>query len=231
MGIKGKSGSFKAVCFDKAYLSFVKGLVVLCLILLPLSGCSVKGALKSALGDGSVANTFDLVLDRSAIKRSSRLASQLVITTPIAVKALAGENILVKPSPNEVTYYGGAVWGDRLPKLLQARMVEAIRESRRFRAVSDGSDRISGDVTLSSTIEAFQVEVNGARAQAVVTIHAKLIHASSGKVYASRRFVKQVRASNKDVKSGVNALNQAMNEVLVSMTGWVVKRGRIRIAN
>ena len=196
-----------------------------------LGGCSVSGALKGAFSDTSVAKTYDLVLDRQRIKRSSRLGTQLVISSPVAVKLLAGENILVKPSANEVTYYGGAVWGDRLPKLLQARMVEAVRQTGRFRAVSDGSERINGDVTLATTIEAFQVEVTGESAEANIILHCKLIHVASGKVYSSRRFIKRVGASNREVDAGVVALNSAMNDVLVSMARWIVKRGRLRLSN
>ena len=221
-----------SVNLRRLQLNFFKALMV-CAVLgmlsLGLGGCSVTGALKGAFSNTTPANTYDLVVDRSAIKRSSRLGTQLVVATPVAVKVLAGENILVKPSPNQVNYYGGAVWGDRLPKLLQARIVDAVRETGRFRAVSDGSDRIKGDVTLSTTIEAFQIEVQGERAAAHIICHAKLIHVESGKVYASRRFTEQMPASNREVEAGVEALNRAMNAMLVDMTRWIVRRGRLRL--
>lgn len=213
----------------------VFALRILCILCAPLllgmGGCSLTGAVKGAFSNNTVAKTYDLVLNREAIKRSGRLQTQLVILTPAAVKALSGENILVKPAPNQVTYYGRAVWGDRLPKLLQARMVEAIQQTGRFRGVSDGSDRINGDITLASTIEAFQVEINGEQAEANIICHAKLIHVASGKVYASRRFTQRVPAANREVDAGVEALNEAMNKVLISMANWVVKRGRLRITN
>lgn len=199
--------------------------------LLGLGGCSLTGAVKGAFTDGGPSQTFDLVLDRSLIKQSSRLGTQIVVQSPAAVKALAGDNILVKPSPNEVTYYGDAVWSDRLPKLLQARFVEALQVTGRFRAVSDGSDRISGDITLSTTIQAFQVDVEGERATANVMIFAKLIHVASGKVYASRNFHVSIQAKSRVVADGVHALNDAMNQVLQSMTRWVVRRGRLRMSS
>ncbi len=196
-----------------------------------LGGCSLSGAVKGALSDGTPSQTFDLVLDRDLIKRSSRLSTQIVVQLPAAVKALAGDNILVKPSPTQVTYYGDAVWSDRLPKLLQARMVEALQVSGRFRAVSDGSDRISGDVTLSTTIEAFQVDVEGERATANIMIFAKLIHVASGKVYASRSFKVSLPSKTRVVGDGVDALNEGMNQALQSLTRWVVRRGRLRMGS
>ncbi len=205
--------------------------VALCGLMPALSGCSLSGAVKGALSSGTPSNTYDLVLDRARIKQYSRLDTQLVVASPKAVKVLAGENILVKPSPNQVTYYGGAVWGDRLPKLFQARLIEAIQQSSRFRSVSDGSDRINGDVTLASTIEAFQIEITGEQAEALITVHAQLIHAASGKVYASRRFTEHVSAADRKVEEGVLALNEGMNTVLAAMTRWVVKRGRLRLSN
>lgn len=238
MVIEGLARKLKAVVLELLHLSFqagvlafLKGVMAVGVVLVALGGCSVSGALKGALSNGKPSNTYDLVFDRSRVKRSGRLDTQLLITPPVAVKALAGDNIMVKPSVNQVTYFGGAVWGDRLPNLLQARMVEAVRESGRFRAVSDGSDRISGDVTLATTIEAFQVEVTGERADVLIVLHAKLIHAASGKVYASRRFEQRGGAANRQVEAGVLALNSAMNDVLASMVRWIVKRGRLRLVN
>lgn len=205
--------------------------VALCGLMPALSGCSLSGAVKGALSSGTPSNTYDLVLDRARIKQYSRLDTQLVVASPKAVKVLAGENILVKPSPNQVTYYGRAVWGDRLPKLFQARLIEAIQQSSRFRSVSDGSDRINGDVTLASTLEAFQIEITGEHAEALITVHAQLIHVSSGKVYASRRFTERVSATDRKVEEGVLALNEGMNTVLAAMTRWVVKRGRLRLSS
>lgn len=202
-------------------------LMVMCV---GLGGCSLSGAVKGALsGNSTPSDTYDLVLDTSQIKRGSRLDTQIVVASPVAVRSLASDKILVKPAATQITYYGRSVYSDRLPKLLQARMIEALTASGRFRAVSDGRDRISGDVTLASTIEAFQVEVNGEQARANVSVFVKLIHISSGKVYASRKFISQIPASNREVAGGVEALNSAMNEVLVKITRWAVKRGRLRV--
>jgi len=213
--------------FSRGFL----GLLAILASLLTVGGCSLSGAVKGALSDGTPSQTFDLVLDRNLIKKSRRLSTQIVVQLPAAVKALSGDNILVKPSPTQVTYYGDAVWSDRLPKLLQARVVEALQVSGRFRAVSDGSDRISGDITLSTTIEAFQVDVEGERATANVMIFAKLIHVSTGKVYASRSFQVSLAAKSRVVGDGVDALNEGMNQVLQSLTRWVIRRGRIRMAS
>ena len=162
----------KSICYDARNFAMTSGLrisgqvVIFLAILTVLGGCSLSGIVKGALTDSKPSATYDLVLDHSRIKRAGRLDTQLVVGSPIAVRALAGDNILVKPSPTEVTYYGRSVWSDRLPKLIQARLVEALRISSRFRAVSDGSDRITGDVTMASTIEAFQIEVSGESAEA-----------------------------------------------------------------
>ncbi|GJM02551.1 MAG: hypothetical protein DHS20C08_10520 [Rhodomicrobium sp.] len=213
---------FRASIIFRAAVVFRVAIVLF--VLSALGGCSLTGAVKGAFSNASVSQTYDLVLDHQRVRRAKRLGTQLVVTEPQALRALAGDNILVKPSPNVVTYYGGSIWGDRLPKLLQARFVEAMRVSGRFRAVSDGSDRIKGDVTLATTVEAFQVEVNGARAEAVVIIFAKLIHMESGKVYASKKFSHRVPAATREVAGGVEALNGAMNEMMASLTGWITRR-------
>ena len=213
-------------------LSGAAGRALFCWLFLTLpfflAGCSVSGALKGAFAGYEAGQTYDLVLDQSRIKRTSRVDTQLVVTTPMSVKVLGGENILVKPSANKVTYYGRAVWSDRLPKLLQARIIEAMVLTGRFRDVSDGTERVNGDVSLSTTVEAFQVEVTGERAEAVLMVYAKLIHMDSGKVYASNKFSHRVPAQSREVDAGVEALNQAMNELVAGLSSWVVRRARLR---
>ena len=62
-------------------------------------------------------------------------ALQLTIYPPVAVKTIDTEEILVKSANGRVAYFSGAAWGDRLPRLFQARLVEALANSGAFRAI------------------------------------------------------------------------------------------------
>ena len=84
---------------------------------------------------------------------------QLTIYPPVAVKTIDTEEILVKGANGRVAYFSGAAWGDRLPRLFQARLVEALANSGAFRAILTNQDRVSGDLSLAIEIRDFEVEI------------------------------------------------------------------------
>ena len=85
---------------------------------------------------------------------------QLTIYPPVAVKTIDTEEILVKAANGRVAYFSGAAWGDRLPRLFQARLVEALANSGAFRAILTNQDRVSGDLSLAIEIRDFEVEAS-----------------------------------------------------------------------
>ena len=83
---------------------------------------------------GSPPATFDLQAP-SVEKVHGVRPVQLTIYPPVAVKTIDTEEILVKGAGGRVAYFSGAAWGDRLPRLFQARLVEALANSGAFRAI------------------------------------------------------------------------------------------------
>ncbi len=198
-------------------------LVAGALMCLGLSGCALLGA-----GAGKAPATFDLVAPER-VPRAARSDWQIVVAEPGAVRALAGDRILVRPAPAEIAYYGKAVWADRLPRLLQARLVETLQRSGRFRAVSDGSDRTEADLQLSTTINAFHIEVSGKRATANIALSLKVIEESGGRLIASRGFATRVGAAGRGVGAAVEALNAALREILPRIARWAARIPYVRV--
>ncbi len=88
--------------------------------------------------------TFDLQAPAMEKKRGAS-AVQLMVSPPVAVKTIDTDEILVKGGNGRIAYFSGVAWGDRLPRLFQARLVEALANSGAFRAVLTNQDRVSGD--------------------------------------------------------------------------------------
>ena len=61
---------------------------------------------------------------------------QLVVYEPTAVHALETDRLMVRPSADQVSYYKGIAWSDRLPRLVQARIIETFQNSGAVKAVS-----------------------------------------------------------------------------------------------
>lgn len=188
-----------------------------------LSGILLGGCLGSKV---SPVATYDLVAPKVSTLTAPRPAKfQLVINEPAAVRSLENDRIMVR-SGAKVAYYKGAAWTDRLPRLMQARMVEAFQNTGLVSAVGSRKDRLDADYELSTQVQSFQVEVNQGQAEAHANLYVKVIDGDNGRMVASRGFEARVGTSHNDVGQMVVSLNQAFDEVLRKVVPWVAKRKR-----
>lgn len=171
--------------------------------------------------------TFDLLAPRVSTLTAPKPAKfQLVVNEPSAVRALETDRIMVKPGPAQIAYYKGAAWGDRLPRLIQARMVEAFENAGLVSAVGSRSDRLDADLELASEVRAFQVEIENGQAQARTSLFVKVVDGDSGRVLSSRRFESSRPTSAKNVNEMVVSLNQSFDQVMQEVIPWVAVRRR-----
>lgn len=182
-----------------------------------LAGCSFGGLI-----GGSPPATYDLEAP-SVEKSRSKRGIQLTINTPSAIKTIDTEEILVKSANGRVAYFSGAAWGDRLPRLFQARLAEAFANTGGFRAVLTNQDRVSGDMSLAIEIRDFQVESLGGKSEAVVDVYVKLVNERSNAVVTTKRFQERTRAPSDDISAGVQALNATFQKVALDIVAWVMQ--------
>lgn len=182
-------------------------------------------ALAAALALGACASkppqTFDLTAPANP-PRSAGFGGNLVVAEPVTVATLDGQRIVVKPSGGEVTFLSNAQWSDRLPKLVQAKIIEAYENSTKLRSVGRPGDRLAVDFQLVSEIRAF--EIDAASGSAVVELTAKIVNDKSGKIVAASVFsARRPVGAAVDGPTATRALDEALNEVLAKLVGW---RGR-----
>ena len=84
--------------------------------------------------------TFDISAPTSfsGVRGGSR--AQILVKSPTALKSLDSDRIVVKPAPTVVTYLAGAQWADTVPRLIQAKLVEAFENSGATRATAKPGD-------------------------------------------------------------------------------------------
>lgn len=182
---------------------------VLCLGLL---GCALAGSKPPA--------TYDLVAPRSFSAKPRPAPWQLVVYEPTAVHALETNRLMVRPQADQVSYYKDVAWSDRLPRLVQARIIETFQNSGSVKAVSSGT----GQYALVTDLRAFQIDVTSGKAYAEIEIFAKLVNTGSGKVVATKGFSARVPATTDSPGDAIAALNQAFTEVLQDTMTWVASR-------
>src|SRR5262249_42280990 len=128
------------------------------------------------------------------------------------------DKIVVRPAGEEVAALADAQWVDRLPRLVQVRMIQSFENARRLRTVGRPGDRIDADAQLLLDIRAFEIVVDGSAAE--VEISAKIVGNRSGRVAAARVFSARVPASATQGPAAVAALDEAWHRVAVDIVVW-----------
>ena len=111
----------------------------------------------------------------------------MLIAEPSALKALDGENIVIKPSPGVIQYLKGAQWADRLPQIVQARLAETFQRSGSFGGVGKPGEGLAIDYQVIAEIRAFEVRVDGGE-HAEVELFVRILNDRNGVVRASKTF-------------------------------------------
>ena len=152
-------------------------------------GCQLASiVLLSVLTTGCVSLQSVRIYDLgAAATRSQPLsgAPVMAVGEPFMLQILNTDRILVRGDDGSITALAGVQWTDRVPALVQARLIRAFEEKGRP-AIRTGSG-ISADYVVSSELTAFQV--NTADTPTVdIQIGVKLVQSSDGKVIGARTF-------------------------------------------
>lgn len=182
--------------------------------LVALSGCA---------GGGSITNTYDLALPADVATLSGATPAQILIREPRALKALDAERIVIRPEPTEITYLGDAQFSDRLPVVVQARLIEAFERSDGARAVGAPGDGLLIDYTISTELRRFEILAYGSDV-AEIEISAKLINERNGRVVASEVFRSTSPTSANSPDRVAGALNAAFGTVVKDLVSWTYSK-------
>lgn len=178
---------------------------------------AIAGSLLLAgCGGGSAPTTYDLSAPRD-FGRIGGGGGVLIVAQPTAVQALDSDRLIVKDSSGALSFLGGAQWADRVPNLVQTRLIQTFENGSRIAAVGRPGERIVPDFQLNTDIRAFNIEA--ASGQAVVEITAKLIGDRTGKVQRAKLFSARVPAGAEGA-GAAQALDQALSLVLIQIARW-----------
>jgi cholesterol transport system auxiliary component len=150
---------------------------------------------------------------------AGRISGQLAIVEPSAVQPFETERIVVKDAAGSVSLLGGGQWTDRLPRLLQAKLIQAFESASSARAVGRPGDGITADSQLNTEIRAFHLDAG--RGDAVVELSAKLVDAKSGRVLRGRVFTARTPVGSANAAEVAPALDRSLSTVVLAMIRWV----------
>jgi ABC-type uncharacterized transport system auxiliary subunit len=117
------------------------------------AGVLCLGLVGCALAGGRPPSTYDLVAPRSFAAAPRPAHWQLAVYEPTAVHALETNRLMVRPQADQVSYYKGVAWSDRLPRL---QVASRLPEFRSGEAVSASTGQHG-----FTDLRAFQIDVGG----------------------------------------------------------------------
>ncbi|KQP08029.1 MAG: ABC-type transport auxiliary lipoprotein family protein [Methylobacterium sp.] len=176
--------------------------------------------LAAALGGcgGAVPLTFDLAA-LPPTGRTSASARSVTVAEPVGIQPFEADRIIVREPGGALSFLGGAQWADRLPRLIQTRLIQSLENSGRLKSVSRPGDKIVSDFQLISEIRAFDIAAGSG--EAVVDLSAKIVAEGTGKVVSARVFTARIPVAKVDVASAAVGLDAALARVLGEMVVWV----------
>jgi cholesterol transport system auxiliary component len=184
------------------------------LFALVLGGC--------AGGGDSSFQTYELLAPQE-FTEARRARGSISVALPTTIRVIDSERVIIQPTPGEVNYLSGARWSDRVPRLAQARIIQAFENSGRVRGVAREGDSLRTDFKLDSEIREFGVFVTPQK-QALVELSVKLVNTQTNRVVASEVFSARADTESVDGPSATAAINSAFGKVLVDLVRWTTQR-------
>ncbi|KRB57101.1 ABC transporter [Rhizobium sp. Root708] len=147
---------------------------------------------------------------------------QILVQQPTALRALDSEQIVVRVSSSEIQYLAKSQWSDKLPRMVQAKLVEAFENSGKLGGVGIPGQGLAIDYQVVTDIRAFEIS-SGNGSHAVVEISAKILNDRNGSVRAQKVFQQAVPAGGGSNDGYVKALDRAFSTVTSQIVDWTLQ--------
>ena len=178
------------------------------------------GALAALVALSSCSSAPPATFDLSAAPagKGGRAAGTIVVGEPVALSLIDSDRIVVRLSAGSVAYIPGAQWADRLPKLLQTRLIESFENARRVGSVGRPGDRLVASTRLNAEIRTFEVQEK--TGEAVVEITARIVNDRTGQIVAGQLFSARTPVSGVSGPTAAAALDVAAQAVFAQIVVW-----------
>jgi cholesterol transport system auxiliary component len=148
-------------------------------------------------------------------------AVQLAVAAPRAEAALDTARIALTRGPTTVDYFADAAWTDRLPLILQARLLDSFGNAHRTIAIANDGGLVRADAVLAVDLRHFEAVYSGDAAPLWrVEITANLINQATSRVIATRGFSADMPAAANDMPAIIASADAAWRRVAHDIVDW-----------
>ena len=199
----------------KSLLNALRSIMTAAAMVSFLPGCALLGS------SSEPRDTYDLSAPAPSVSGGRHARRQVLVAEPSALKSLDGENIVIKPSAATIQHLKGAQWADRLPRVVQARLVEALQRSGRVGGVGMPGEGLAIDYQIIVDIRSFEIRLDGAD-RAEVELYVKVLNDRNGVVRAGRLFSATAPVSGGSNDALISALDRAFGFAANQIVDWTI---------
>ncbi|WP_279479832.1 ABC-type transport auxiliary lipoprotein family protein [Aureimonas sp. SK2] len=166
--------------------------------------------------------TFELSPPEPVSVGAASTRSQILLPEPTATQALDSQRIVVKPTPQTIENLANSQWSDRLPRLVQLRLLQAFQNTGRIGAAGVPGQGLAIDYQVVTELRRFEIAFQPG-ATAVVEISVKALNDRTGVVRGSRVFQAAVPVANGEPSGYVTSLDAAFGQVADEIVAWMIR--------
>jgi phospholipid/cholesterol/gamma-HCH transport system substrate-binding protein len=148
------------------------------------------------------------------------LKGQLVIPEPSTVVMFDTQRILFSPA-NDSAEFANSQWGDTIPRLLQARLIQSFENYDIAHAPLRSADGAEVDYQLLIDVREFQV-ATGSQPTAKIAFSARILN-KQGKVAAAHVFSASQAVEKVEPAAVVAAFDAAFADIARELIAWTVQ--------
>jgi cholesterol transport system auxiliary component len=152
--------------------------------------------------------------------------AELAIDLPTASESLDTNRIALTQGRTRFDYYADSVWTDRLPLLLQTRMIEAFEADGGVTDVSRDADGFVRGYLLRTDIRQFEARYPSQAAgppEIAVTLELHLSTGAEGRLVDSTLISAQANSAQNKLDSIVTAFDAAAGHALSESVTWTIR--------
>ncbi len=142
----------------------------------------------------------------------------LVVPEPTTLMGFNTDKILLQPAEGESVPVANARWGDNLPILFQARLIQSFENAGYARSVSRTRDGVASDYQLLIDIRSFQIST-ALEPTAEIDFIAKILD-KDGKIINASTFQGTAPVAGTDAQADVNALDGVFAKLMTELVEW-----------
>jgi cholesterol transport system auxiliary component len=174
----------------------------------------------SACSSSAPLTSYDLNASTPARVRAGAIRGVLAIAEPNAEASYDSDRIVVRTAPDQLAYLSDAQWAERLPRIVQSRLIESFDNAKLLKQV--GRPGILSDYSLQTDLRHFEIDVT--TNQARVEIAARIVSDKTGRPVAAQTFSATAPAPTTAQGAAAQALDAALRDAMRRIVVWVAAK-------